>query len=303
MLLAERNPSPNWEPIAFAPQGQCAVWVWFRPATLPTGLMISIPFAAFAEPSTAGLLTIRQLVTAMGLEASQVLGWSVNGYQFEGAAGTSPMLDQVLPAPAPDGQTQVAVWMEMSQPGMWAQAAPVPQAMPTASAGSPLDARYFDAIDSCWNGIRQQESKVGSIRKQLDQLAVRLNSLNRDLTPEERRASDNKDTKDWLDARRWLRDSLATLTRSIKEIDMGTTSGAGQRHRFEDIHRQFVAPRIPFTGLEHAVIEFESYSKTLQNVISSAQAAITRASRDGEQRANGVLTRIGMKSRSTRRKE
>jgi hypothetical protein len=123
------------------------------------------------------------------------------------------------------------------------------------------------------------------------------------LTPEERRASDNKDTKDWQDARRWLRDSMATLSRYVKEIDMGTTSGAGQKHRFEDIYRQFVVPRIPFAGMEQTALEFEAHAKLLQNMVASIQTGLTRAGRDAEQRANGVLSRISSKSRSTRRKE
>lgn len=184
---------------------------------------------------------------------------------------------------------------------MQAPAAVIPQ-MPSQSSGpvSPLQEQCMAAIDASWNGIRQLESKVGSLRNQLDQALARLNSLNRDLTPEERRASDNKDTKDWLDARRWLRDGVATLSRFVKEIDMGVTSGAGQRHYFEDIYRQFIVPRIPFAGMEQTVIEFESHAKSLQNVVAAAQAGLTRSGKDAEQRANGVLTRIAAKSRGKR---
>lgn len=313
MQLIQRAPSLNWEPIPLDPSGHYFAWAWFRPATIPSGLMIAIPGAVFAESRIAARLSVRQLVVAVGLDASQIQCWSVNGVSFDAAGGNSPLLDHLLPAPPPEGQVLLYTWMEIPQPAVWqeipvaATGLPMPvvnQSSPHAvGQSSPKDEQLFAAIDSCWNGIRQLETKVGTVRKQLDQAMSRLNSLNRELTPEERRACDNKDTKDWLDARRWLRDSLATLSRFIKEIDMGTTSGAGQRHHFEDIHRQFVAPRVPFAGLEQTVLEFESHAKILQNVVASAQAGLTRAGRDAEQRANGVLMRIGGKSRSTRRKD
>lgn len=312
MLLIQRAPSLNWEPIPLDQSGHYLAWAWFRPATLPNGLMIVLPGAVFVEPRIAATLTIRQLVAATGLAVTQIQYWSVNGVNFDAAGGTSPMLDQLFPPPPPEGQLQLSVWMEMPQQAGWYEA-PMPMAVsagPVANqtvmqvvAASPHDEQLFAAIDSCWNAIRQLESKVGTVRKQLDQAMSRLNSLNRDLTPEERRGADNKDAKDWQDARRWLRDSLATLSRFVKEIDMGTTSGAGQRHHFEDIHRQYVAPRIPFAGLEQTVQEFEAHAKILQNVVASAQAGLTRAGRDAEQRANGVLMRIASKSRSARRKE
>jgi hypothetical protein len=222
---------------------------------------------------------------------------------FDAAAGTSPMLDQALPAPGPQGHVQLVVWMQCDETLQPIIQAPI-AAMPTrshAGAVSVAEERSLAAIESCWTSIRQLETKVGNVRKQLDQAMSRLNSLNRDLTPEERRSADNKDTKDWLDARRWLRDSMATISRLTKEIDMGTTSGAGQRHRLEDIFTQFVAPRIPFGGLEQAVLDFDTHAKILQNVVASAQAGLTRAGRDAEQRANGVLSRIAAKSRSPRR--
>jgi len=84
---------------------------------------------------------------------------------------------------------------------------------------------------------------------------------------------------------------------------VGTTSGAGQRHKFEEIYRKYAVPRRPFAGLAQSVNEFESYKKTVQNVLASAQANIARAGRDAEQRANAVLTRISAKMRSIRRKD
>jgi hypothetical protein len=308
MLLTQISPSSNWEPLPLDASGQHMIWLWFRPAQMPNGLMIVIPFAVFAQPQLASVLSVRSLVTATGMEIAHVHCWAVNGATFDAEAGRSPMLDQLLPPPPPNDQLQLTIWMNVEAAPVLSM--PMPMATTQAAQGfmspgathsSPGHEQLFFAIESSWNNIRQLENKVGSIRKQLDQTVSRLNSLNRDLTPEERRACDNKDTKDWLEARRWLRDSLATLGRIIKEIDLGTTSGAGQKFRFESIYEQHIAPRIPFPGLEQAVIEFDGHAKVLQNVAAAAQAALTRAGNDAEQRANAVLMRL-TRSRSSKRK-
>ena len=147
------------------------------------------------------------------------------------------------------------------------------------------------------------EVRIASIRKELGGNISRLNSLNRDLNSDERRTCDSKDLQAWTDARRWLRDSISSLSRSVKEIDTGITSGAGQRHKFEEIYRKYIIPKVPFAGVAQSVNEFESYRKTMQNVLSAAQASIAKSGREAESRANAVLTRITAKMRSIRRKD
>jgi hypothetical protein len=310
MLLAQRTPSVNWEPVPLDHKGEQFAWVWFRPAATPYGLMFAIPPAAFTQPELAVRLTVRQLVYATGLAGEQILCWTLNGMTFDAVGGSSPLLDQVLPGPAADSNLSFTVWMQplpQQWSGMGSVATEFPgQVWPPATGSgttSGVDGQLLDAIDSCWSGILQMEAKLGTIRKQLDQSISRLNSLNRDLTSDERRTCDSKDQQEWMDARRWLRDSLSTLSRSVKEIDVGTTSGAGQRHRFDEMYRQHVVPRIPFSGLEQAVHQIEGHRKILQSVAASAQANLSKAGRDAEQRANSVLMRISAKMRSIRRKD
>lgn len=227
---------------------------------------------------------------------------------FDAQGGSSPLLDQILPPP-PEGNLEVTVWMAPLPQPAWAGFPPAATGMaPSAGqpafasvGGSDSDVRLLDAIESCWNGILQLETRVSSIRKELSSSLARLNSLNRDLSSDERRTCDSKDIQDWNDARRWLRDSISVLSRSVKEIDVGTTSGAGKRNRFEEIYHKQVVPRIPFPGLVQAVNEFESYRKIVQTVLASAQASISKAGRDAEQRANSVLNRVGTKMRASRR--
>ena len=311
MILSQRLPSTTWEPLPLDPQAQHVVWVWFRPATVPYGLMYVIPPGVFAEPSVASRRSVRFLVAATGLGEDRILYWSLNGMSYDAAAGSSPLLDQPLPSPA-GRNLELSVWLEPPQyptlempPAAAGYTGPATGLPMVASGGSASDGdiRLLDAIESNWNNILQMEVRIASIRKELASNISRLNSLNRDLNSDERRTCDSKDISAWADARRWLRDSISTLSRSVKEIDVGTTSGAGQRHKFEEIYRKYVAPRTPFAGLSQAVNEFEAHHKRVQTVLASAQANIARAGRDAEQRANAVLTRISAKMRSIRRKD
>ena len=310
MLVVQRNPSVNWEPVPLDSAGQFVVWAWFRPAALPTGLMVVVPAAALAEPSLAVCLTVRQLVAAAGLDPGQILGWAVGGMNFDSAGGTSPFLDQNLPSPPNGANLEISIWMTPLQQPAWPVAPQITNGYPTpaaqpgfASAGvSTEDGQLLEAMESCWNGVAQLEVRVGSVRKELGTSIARLNSINRDLNSDERRFCDSSDLQDWADARRWLRDSVLVLSKSVKEIDVGTTSGAGKRHVFDELYRNHVMPRIPFPGMMQAVNEFDTYRKILQNVLASAQANLARAGRDAENRANSVLQRIATKVRTRRRK-
>lgn len=309
MFLEHRLPSTNWEPVPLDSTGQRIAWAWFRPASVPSGLIVAVPSALFHAAAVVPRLSIRQLIAAAGLEPSMILCWVVNAIQYDAMAGTSPLLDQTLPAPQGDGNLEISVWMApLPQPAwtgyqmpMFGQAPDLAQHASFPAGGSDSDERLLDVIETYWNDILQLEVRIGSIRKELASSLSRMNSLNRDLNADERCACDSKDIQEWTDARRWLRDSISVLSRSVKEIDVGTTSGAGKRHRFEEIYQNQALPRIPFEGLAQAANEFESYRKTVQNVLASAQAGLSRAGRDAEQRASSVLRRVAAKVRAHRR--
>lgn len=317
MLLAHRPPSVNWEPLSLDPAARAAAWVWFRPAINPYGILFVIPPELFSEPISLKNLSLRQLILATGLVGERVLYWSLNGLNFENTGGNSPLMDQPLPM-TPGNPVNLSVWIEplptlqtdaaastfAGQSSLPSGYAPAIAAVAYPAAGATdVDIQMIDGIESCWNGIIQLEVRIGSIRKELAGNISRLNSLNRDLNSDERRTCDSKDIQAWVEARRWLRDSISTLSRSVKEIDVGTTSGAGQRHKFLEIYQKYIVPRIPFAGLRQSLNEFEAHRKTVQNVLASAQANIARSGREAEQRANAVLARISTKMRSIRRKD
>jgi hypothetical protein len=294
MSFAARPPSTLWEPIPVG-TGGLAVWAWFKPPHAPQSVTLQLPPEAWQRPEWLALLTLRQLAAAVGLPALQ--GWTYGGQAVALDPASAPWLDQPLPPPVAGLEPSLILWVPWE-----VTAQPTMAAAPGGAAVSGDHEIMFQQMAGYWQALLQLESDLRRVRMQLEQAVSRLSSLNRDLSSEEALAADNQDKKDWQDARRWLRDGAHGLNRSIKEIDIGIISGAGQRHRFDDLMKQHVIPRIPFAGMPQAVVDFEMLHKTAKNVLASAQTVLAKGSADGERRAQAVLNRIGQKQRQRRNK-
>jgi len=308
MLISQKNPSSNWEAVPVEASGQVAFWVWYRPAAIPSGLTIAIPSTLFADARFSPILTLRQLVARTQLDPALILCWTIAGITYDAAGGASPLLDQVLPAPQPGTNLEVTVLLNVLPAAAWPPVPAYPNnfgmAQPTQPTGSGLSQEellLLDAIESNWKDVLALEVRVAGLRKDIGQVTARLSSLNRDLTSHERLVCTTKDLGEWSDCRRGLRDAMTVMARSIKEIDLGTTSGAGRRHQFEEIHQNHVVRRMPFPGIRQAVNEFETYRKILQSVISAAQASLNRGGRDAEMKASSFLQRVHAKTMSKRK--
>ncbi len=303
--FADRQPSVSWEPAIIPGVPSCPVWVWFKPYAAPQDIVFQIPDDAFGV--YGGVLTPRRLLASVGLDAAQADSWTVQGVTYDAQGWASSLLDQPLPLPGPAG---VAVHMPApaTTPVQAAPSGTVPLAVPVspvvqvppAASGGSLNT--LEAIDADWQSIVQIERQLDAVRRQLGGIQGTLQSLNRDLDSDERLFADNHDKKEWQDTRRWLREALAHVSKYIRAHDIGVTSSAGSRRRFEQIYREFIEPRRPFPGMEAEQLAFEQHRKTTQNLLVQMQTTYASAARDGVQRAQSVLNRIAAKVRAARAK-
>jgi hypothetical protein len=316
MDFVTRPPSTAWEPIALAGSPGCVVWAWFKPASAPSDILLQIPAETHAA---CGPISLRRALQSLGLPVESAFSWSVQGATWPTLGGANPLLDQPLPLPGPWGNPAISVRMYSqtppAMPSVLPQAAPAmpltplqgPQIAgpPHAGAGRPADLsdeRALMTFNADWHALLTLETQLSAARKQLGALQGQLQSLNRDLSPDERLAADNQDRKDWQDARRWLRDALAVVARWIRDHDIGMVSAAGNRNRFEQIYEQHVVPKQSFPGLAAACQEFEQHRRTAQHLLTQMQSAQQNASRDGVNRARQVLQRIAAKVRKANEK-
>lgn len=286
-----RPASTGWEALALVPGTAIGVWVWCKPLPAPLDLVVRVPAESFQ--AVGGMLSLRQIVAGAGAEMVQVQGLTIQGTFIDALGGTNPLLDHAVPAASP--------WVEVSirmHPTVASYAA-APVAGAGLTAGSQASAM---AIQTDWTAVTQAETQLMSLRKQLATVQGRLLSLNRDLSADENVASDNADRKEWQDARRWLRDCAGLASRYIKEADTGVTSMAGNKGRLEQLVQEAKAGRLNPQQMAAAQNEIEAHRKTVVNVQNQMQNALQAAGRDGEQRAQQILTRITAKVRAHRSK-
>ncbi len=293
----QRAASVNWEPVYLSPNPEPSkmIWVWFKPQGIQNQITISIPPETFQNYSSTQQLNLLILLNAIRIEISQIAMISLFGTPVETSCQDHPVFHQSVMQPASGVDSYIHLMLAGES---------VPVAANTqATSGVDNDEREKNlrrAIDMDWNAVRGIETQLKVLRKQLDQMATRLNSLNRDLSPEETLHADQLDIRDWQDARRWLRDMASRMSRYLKEHDIGMTSSAGNRHRLNQIHQHFIVPGLPLEGVEHLQHEFETYRKMAHNLMQNMSAAHASAKTDGEQRAQQVLRRIAAKTRAAR---
>jgi len=225
---------------------------------------------------------------ALGLADWEPMGWSALGMMYGGGPGVNPGWDQPIP-PAPAG----------IDPTLTIYVGPQVQvAAPQIAIGGD----GYSRIDTDWNAALQLELQLDAAAKQLNATQLRINALNRDLSPDEFRAADQQERREWQEARRWMRDVCARVSRFVKEHHIGVTSAAGKRNVYETIYRDQVVPRRPIENMPQIEREFESYRKMLQSLLSNMQSAQAAAVQDGERRGQQVLSRITARVRSARAK-
>ena len=326
--FAARPPSQAWEAIPLDAASQHVLWVWYKPAPAPNGIILRLPYDAAGNlPQETGTWTIRRLLVTAGIDPASVLTWTLYGTSYPAMGGTNPLFDAAIP-PAPVG-TDPSVTVAIGPPAAAALLPAVPpypavagipmaaapalmpampvmsaspsMAKPTATAaagsGDALTNEIFDRIVIEWSTAQELDRNIGRLRKQLVDLMARLSALDRDLTPPERLHGTNEDKREWTDCRRRLRDANLRLTRYIKECDIGDVSNAGQKKWLEETYHNFVVPRIPFEGLQQAERSFELYRKMMQTLQAAMNSAYSIASNDAERKSQQVMGRIQTKVR------
>ena len=294
--FSQRPPSTAWEPLALPGTPPRSVWVWFRPGHQPNSVMFNVPPEVLAIPSDAGPLSLQQLALAAGLEIASIESCVLYGFAYGAELLTSPAFQQPLTAPQSGADPTIVFSCRA--------ASQVPTQSSGPSSGDGLsDGQVHEILLSMerdWKAAAKAEKQAAGLHRQLVDMQMRLNTLNRDLGPEERLCCDRSDMDAWQEARRWLREASTRLSRFIREFDAGETVYAGKKLWFQQIYDQSIAPKQPFSGMLQARGEFEAYRKTLQHLAQSMTSAYQSAKQDGENRAQQVLNRIAAKVSASR---
>ncbi|MCH7688696.1 MAG: hypothetical protein IH899_18765 [Planctomycetes bacterium] len=257
---------------------------------------MSIPDETYQSyPHLDEQLTMRKLLQAAGVEPSCVSMWHLYGVPYDGMNGTTPFLDAAIPGPVTGVDPNIVVSINVPHVDTMQHV--------TADAEEGSLSEVFERIDADWNASLEIEKELTRLRKKLLDMSARLNTLNRDLSSQERLHSNSQDKKDWLDVRRRLRDTDTRLRMCIKEHNIGDASPSGRRNWFEQTYQQFIVPRQQFDGMQQAQRDYESHRKLVQTLQINMNTAYSTAAQDGERRAQQVLNRIAAKIREATTKK
>ena len=299
-----RPPSTSWEPVALPDVPGAAVWAWFRPPAVPCGIVFQIPEQTHLI--YPGAVTVRRLLHALGLDCRLPQGWLVCGTLFDGMSGANPHLDQSLHQPAEGVDPTVAVYLPQPLTHVATPAAVFDRpVMRCNGGGSFIDAQteaHYHAMENDWHAIEILESKLLQLRHQMNGELSKLMALNRDLTPEERNASDMQEHRDWQEARRLIRDGAGVLSRGVRVHDVGITTAATKRNQLNYFMANFIAPRRPLENLAQVQHQFETYRKAVQLLLTEMQSAMHGPAHEGQSKAMTVLNRVRGKLQRTKSK-
>ena len=338
-VFFQRPPSSQWEPLPMPRTPGLVLWAWFRPAHLPSSVLVTIPVDLLHAFPAGFPITLGDVLTAVGVPPQNFQAVSMYGSEWKAAAIFSPFVNHPLPPVHPGGRPEIAIavieqQVMMPMPpvvfvpaGAFAMQGSASTAMLHSGVeqedhlhgmpndmedaltddsefeddGAPLsDDMMFIRIESAWKFSVQIERQMTGLRQRLSSIQSALGKLDRDLSPDERLASDREDRDEWADTRRWVRDLQSKCHREIKAFDIGMTSGAGNRRHLEETYLTVIEPRSPSANLESYRAEFEKYRKDMVSLQRAMITALQAASQNGTQRAQRCLGKIAGKIREMR---
>jgi hypothetical protein len=285
------------------------LWAWYRPAHLPSGVVVSIPPDLLTAFPAGFPMTLGDVLTAAGVPPQQFQAASLFGSEWQSASLFASVVNHPIPGVPTGCPPEIVIAVGEQQvmiPMMPVVASEVfgqnfEDDCEFEDSSTPLtDDMMYLRIEAAWKSVRQIERQMTGLRHKLSSILAALGKLDRDLSPEERLASDREDRDEWSDVRRWLRELQTKCHREIKAFDIGLTSGAGGRRRLEDIFQTMIEPRVAAGQLAGYRGEFEQFRKDTVSLQRAMVTALQAASQNGTQRAQRTLGKIAGKIREMR---
>ncbi|MCA9049972.1 MAG: hypothetical protein KDA89_14650, partial [Planctomycetaceae bacterium] len=199
VLFLHRPPSAQWEPLVPDQRSGMQLWVWFRPAHLPTGLVVSVPDQVVNACPDGLPFTLADILNAAGVPFQLLGGVSIFGAEWQPPAALLPLLNHALPSTSRNGRFEICV--QTMVPGMYPS--PMPEAYPAGldaaawadavgedgitdfpeddiASGQPLtEGMMFERIESAWKVCLQVERQLQGVRQKLSAMIAALGKLDR----------------------------------------------------------------------------------------------------------------------------
>jgi hypothetical protein len=250
--FAEKPPSKQWAALKYG--GEKIAEVWFKPEGEPLGLTFRIPQGSFHIPSMGQLLTAENLLLAAGIAAAEVESWRHEGAAPSDADGAAPDLRHPLPPPPLD-VPHLTLHVRLK--------APPPAAAPEEAGEPEIPEMKWQTMEARWNAILGLEASMETLRISMESLQGEMESASRQTLPTEVKLHAlNADVAVWNKAKSRLIHAVPKVREYIHRSTW--VMGAAERKRLEELYRNHIRPRIPFTGVDRVMEELDNLFRDRQ---------------------------------------
>lgn len=252
MTFSEQPPSQQWAALKF--RGEKFAEVWFKPDGEPFALTYRIPPSSFHIPDLGPLLTVENLLKAVGLAKDEVESWCQDNASPSGTHGSLAELRQPLPPPPPD----------VPHLNLFVRLKPPAQAVaPQESGESEIPEARWQELEARWNAILGLEVSVDMLRINMEGLRAELEAASRKtLTAEEKVHALNADVAQWNKAKSRVVYALPKMREFIHRATWATSTP--ERKKLEELFKSHVRHRIPFPQIEKVLAHLDILLKDRQ---------------------------------------
>jgi hypothetical protein len=257
MNFLEQPPSKQWAALKY--RGERIAEVWFKPEGEPFALTFRVSQKSFQVPGMDQLLTIENLLAAVGIATDEVESWRHGDSSHSGMNGSNPELKHPFP-PLPQDVADLTIHVRIKPPPQ--DAAPKESSQPAI----PLE-RWQD-LEARWNAILVLEATIDGLRQRLESLRSEMEGASRKmLTADEKVHALNADVLQWNKAKSRVHYALPKVKEFIHRATWAM--GTPERKQLEEIFKSHVPPQAPFAQMEKVPHQLECLLKDRQ--ILSAQ--------------------------------
>lgn len=252
MTFSEQPPSKQWAALKY--RGDKFAEVWFKPEGEPFALTFRIPRGSFQLPGMGQLLTIGNLLKAVGIATGEVESWRHEGGSPAGMSGPDSEPGRPLPPP-PQDATHLNLHVRLKPPV---------QAVAPNEGGEPEvpEAKWQD-LEARWNAILGLEASLDTLRISMEALRSELEAASRQaLTADHKVHALNADVAQWNKAKSRI---IYALPRAREFIHRATwAAGTPERKQLGELAKNHIQPRVPLPQMDQVVDLLESVLKERQ---------------------------------------
>jgi hypothetical protein len=281
--FSEHPPSKQWSVLKYG--GQSFAEVWFKPEGEPFALTFRIPQESFQIPGLAQLLTVENLLTAVGIATEEVESCSHQG------ASPSELRHPLSPPPHDVAHLNLSVSLK-----------------PPSQAAAANDMREPEVPESTWQDLEARWQAILDLETHMDALRISMEGLRaemeagsrRMLTTEEKLHAYNADVAQWNRAKSRVVYALP----KVKEFIHRSTWAAGtpERKQLEEIFKNHIQPRVPFSQMDKVLAQLENLLKDRQ-VLSAHGVSVYQECKSISADVQGALRTLQSNSKANATKK